>query len=119
MLVYVADDDAAIRELLCAVSRCEGHRAEGFSDGEALLQRVTVYQPDLILTDLQMPGLGGRRLVEELRRRPETAAIPVIVISGSEDEQDFPARHLVQGMVRKPFDLDEVIAAIAELARCR
>lgn len=68
--------------------------------------------PDVVTTDLMMPTMGGVELIERLRSEPQTAAIPIVVISGShETARDLQISGLVEAVVDKPFDA-------ATLARC-
>jgi two-component system nitrogen regulation response regulator NtrX len=87
-VVLVVDDDADIRLALEMILRYEGFAVWTAKDGRAALARLEEEQgrgerPDVVLTDVKMPGMDGLELLEELRRRP--AAPPVVMISGHGD----------------------------------
>ena len=78
--ILVVDDEAAAREAVVALLESWGHRAEGMGDGNAALQRASEARPDLVLTDLAMPGVDGLLLLRGLRdAQPDT---PVILLTG-------------------------------------
>ena len=78
--VLVVDDESAARDSVVALLESWGHRAEGLGDGNAALQRATEGRPDLVLSDLAMPGVDGLLLLRGLRdAQPDT---PVILLTG-------------------------------------
>lgn len=83
-------------------------------DGESALEIIGEERPDLILLDIEMPGMNGFDLCRRLRRDPETAAIAVIFLSGRTGEQDrATARELgAVDFIAKPFVADEVRAIV-------
>ena len=80
--------------------------------GAAALERVQESPPDLVVTDLMMPVMGGRELIQRLRADPETASIPILILSANS--------RLVLGeadaMLSKPFDLDDLLEQVHTLA---
>lgn len=109
----VVDDDPLIRACLSRLLESVGLVVAAAGDGRQALDllRGAGARPALVLTDLEMPVLGGRQLVAELRRTPELASLPVIVLSGSPER--CPGATL---QLPKPFDIDEVLHAVAVLA---
>jgi two-component system cell cycle sensor histidine kinase/response regulator CckA len=115
--VLVAEDEPAIRHAICRMLRGHGFRVlEASSGGEAL--RVAAEEPgriDLLLTDIRMPGIGGKELVQKLlETRPATR---VILMSGYTDDELLreelgDARHV---FLQKPFTARAVVAAVREL----
>jgi signal transduction histidine kinase len=90
--VVVADDDAAFRRVLTAMLTGIADRLIEAADGAEALAAVTAASPDLILADLQMPGVDGKALLERL-----PAGLPAIVITG----QDEPAPPRAAALLRK------------------
>ena len=121
--VLVVDDNADMRSY---ISRLLGARwsVEAVSDGAAALDAIRARKPDLVLTDVMMPGLGGFGLLRELRSDPNLRDLPVIVVSARAGEE---AR--VEGLdagaddyLTKPFSARELIARVnanLEMARIR
>ena len=81
-LVLVVDDDPATRELFANYLELEGYAIATASSGTAAMDDAVRLLPDLIVTDVLMPGPGGLHTMFVLSNTPETAEIPVIVVSG-------------------------------------
>jgi CheY-like chemotaxis protein len=78
----VVDDDLAARELLAAYLQPEGYTVVMVSSGAAAIEAAISVLPDLIVTDVLMPGAGGLQTLFVLKNTPETSKIPAIVVSG-------------------------------------
>ena len=81
-LVLIVDDDFASRELLANYLEPEGYAVVLVSSGTAAIQEARQTLPDLIVTDVLMPGPGGLQTLFVLKNTPETSEIPTIVVSG-------------------------------------
>jgi PAS domain S-box-containing protein len=95
----------------------DDYRVVTSADGEQALQRAQADPPDLVVTDLMMPRLGGDQLVAEMRARPRLMQVPVLVLSAKGDEA-LRARLLaesVQDYVTKPFSAHELRARVRNL----
>jgi len=112
--VLIVDDTSLVRELLRDFLASMGHELATAASGANALEVVPVFQPDVILTDMAMPGMSGADLLDALRRAGVT--VPVILISGT------PIT-VPQGffeLLRKPFDLQklgEVVTAAIDQRR--
>jgi signal transduction histidine kinase len=112
--VLLADDNADMREY---VTRLLGatYRVQAVSNGEDALQAAFAQPPDLILSDVMMPGLDGFGLLKELRAHPQTRTVPVIFLSaraGEESRVDGLAAGADDYLI-KPFTARELLARIA------
>jgi DNA-binding response OmpR family regulator len=102
----------------------ERYEVTAVADGEAALAAAKVTRPDLVLTDVMMPRLGGFGLLERLRGDPETKTIPIILLSARAGE-DARVEGLQQGAddyLVKPFSASELLARVEthlNLARVR
>ncbi|WP_437757175.1 response regulator [Sorangium sp. So ce1389] len=85
-LALVVEDAPVARELLCGILRALGLRVEEASDGREGLALARATPPDVVLTDLEMPYMGGLEMVAELRRSPALARVPVVVLTTAADE---------------------------------
>jgi CheY-like chemotaxis protein len=104
-LVFVVDDDAAIRETARMILEDEGYAAEVAGDGSAVLARLQRGPlPALILLDLTMPKMDGRELLVELEARPDLAAVPIVLMTASSATPETSA--LRYPLLRKPFGLE-------------
>jgi len=84
--ILIADDDPGTRELLTAMVEGLGHEAVAVPDGVAALAAIAERPPDLVLSDVSMPGLNGFELCRRLKVDPRTRLIPVVLITGIGEE---------------------------------
>ncbi|HET7094812.1 MAG TPA: response regulator [Thermomicrobiales bacterium] len=110
--ILVADDEADVRSLILALLEDEGYRVVVAANGRAAIDVVERRRPDLILMDVMMPMMDGREAARRLRERPESASIPIVLMSAVTSDALQPG---VQAFVAKPFDLDELLATIDRL----
>ncbi len=87
-MIYCVEDDAGIRELVVYTLQNTGMEARGFADGTALFSALRNEKPDLILLDIMLPGEDGISILRRLRSLPDTAAIPVILLTAKNTEYD-------------------------------
>ena len=110
--LLIVDDEVAIVEALQDVLSSEGYEVDTAFNGAEGLKRMGQQRPDLVLLDMMMPVMDGRELLHRMRQEPQLQAIPVIVMSAgriSEEERRISSRFLA-----KPFELDVLLATIAE-----
>jgi DNA-binding response OmpR family regulator len=85
--VVVADDDADIRALVTISAKKAGLEVvASVADGEQALRAITELRPDLAILDVAMPGLTGLEVCSQVRRSPDLADIPVLLLSAAVDE---------------------------------
>lgn len=84
MLVTLVDDDEAVRESVPDLVKVFGYAVSAFSSAEAFLASEAVEQTGCLILDVNMPGMGGRELFDELKRLGKD--IPVVFITAREDE---------------------------------
>jgi len=117
--VLVIDDDAHIRANVRRFLALEGHEVEEAADGRGGLAAARAGRFDIVLCDVMMPGLDGFGVLAALRGAPETAALPVVLISASA-EREAMRRGLelgAAGYIVKPFGFDELAAELAKHLR--
>jgi CheY-like chemotaxis protein len=112
----VVDDDSATRSLLRLILETEGYAVVEADHGEAALGLVGPDPvPNVIVTDIKMPVLDGVELIERLQSEARTAAIPIVVVSASDEARILEGSGRVAAVIRKPFDpavLAECIRAL-------
>ena len=81
-VALVVDDSMLIRYTVCRFLEGRGFAVESATNGVEALQILQRIQPDLIVTDMSMPKMSGSELITALKRNPETATIPIIVVAG-------------------------------------
>jgi CheY-like chemotaxis protein len=79
--VLLCDDDPVIREVLGMLLREHGYAATAVGRGRDAVDRAAAEHPDVILLDLRMPGMTGWEAIRELKARPQTSGIPIVVMS--------------------------------------
>ena len=107
--ILVVDDEADITEALQLYLELDGYETIPAYDGTEALSKAVEARPDLILTDITMPGLDGAELIERIRATPALRDTPIIAMSGKRR----PA--LAIPFFRKPFDPADLVAEIARL----
>jgi CheY-like chemotaxis protein len=117
-IVLVVEDDPDIREVLEEMLDAGGHQVVTASNGrEALAVLDRVASPCLVLLDLMMPVMSGFAFLEELERRPDRDRVSVLLISANAQVEQAARGTGVVGFVKKPFDLDDVLALVDDHAR--
>ncbi len=113
--ILVVDDDDDVRELLCRMLEQDGYAAAAASGGDQALRRIAAGAPDLVITDMVMPGMDGFEVMQRLRRlAPQTG---ILVMSGGGrlgfDRYLETARRLgASAVLRKPFTRAEMLDAV-------
>lgn len=114
--VLVIDDDVDVRWVIRRAVQADGHTVSEAGDGDEGLQRFVEQPPDLVITDILMPGREGIETIIELRRRrPE---LPILAISGgsrnTERDEVLESADLLGAtrVLPKPFALDQLRAVV-------
>jgi two-component system response regulator FixJ len=118
LLVYVVDDDEAVRESLSALLEAKGYTARSFGLARDFLAAAPTLRPGCLIADIRMPGMDGLELQRELTAR--SFRFPLIVITGHGDVP-LAVRAMKAGaidFIEKPFATEAIIASIdAAMAR--
>jgi len=119
-LILVVDDLAQNVRLLEAVLSPKGFRVAAAYSGEEALDALGREQPDVVLLDILMPGMDGYEVCRRIRQDPETAFLPVIMITASGEEEKVRAIEAgADDFVSKPFDQAELLARVRSLVRVK
>ncbi len=118
-LVMVVEDDAAIATMLRYNLEKSGYRVEEAVDGQEAVTRIAETKPDLVLLDWMLPTMSGIEVCRQIRRRPETRELPVIMVTARAEDQDA-VRGLNTGAddyITKPFSVEALLARVRALLR--
>jgi two-component system phosphate regulon response regulator PhoB len=118
-LVLIVEDEAALMTMLRYNLEKQGFRVEEAGDGEEALTRINELKPDMVLLDWMLPHLSGIEVCRQIRRRPATRELPVIMITARSEDQDA-VRGLNTGAddyVTKPFSTEALVARMRALMR--
>jgi CheY-like chemotaxis protein len=119
--VLVIDDDPATRTVVCAVLESAGHTVSEAADGDAGLAMFHAHSPDLVITDILMPGKDGIGTIHELRGT--NPGIKIIALSGDIRFEGPGIRKaaLLLGadeVIEKPFRHDELLRIVSQILAC-
>jgi DNA-binding response OmpR family regulator len=116
--IMVVEDEGYLRGLIRLALERAGYRVRDVADGEAALEAVAQRRPDLILLDVDLPGIDGFVVCQRLKEDPSTAGIPILMLTAMAEDADR-RRGLgvgADGYVAKPFGPFALLARIrAEL----
>lgn len=115
--VFVLDDDPAMVEAVMAVLGHDGFDVDGASDAAAALRAVLRNPPEVLVLDVNMPGLTGWEVCDILRRQPATAELPVLFLTGRGEVADRITAMQVGGSdhLTKPFRAEDLRARVRAL----
>jgi len=117
--VLVVEDEAALATMLRYNLEKQGFRVEEAVDGQEALTRISEGAPDIVLLDWMLPVMSGIEVCRQIRRRPATRDLPVIMVTARTEDQDA-VRGLNTGAddyITKPFNMDALLARMRALLR--
>jgi CheY-like chemotaxis protein len=106
----VVDDEEDVRQAICDILAFAGCEPVGASNGREALERLRERDFDLVVTDLQMPIMDGWQLIAAIRRDPDRAQLPIVVVS-AETERPVPTTYVLN----KPFEIRSLILLIGRV----
>jgi diguanylate cyclase (GGDEF)-like protein len=119
--VLVADDSEVVRAVLRMELEGQGHTVVTVGDGRAAIDACRAYRPDVVLLDVNMPGLDGYGVLAALQADEELRFVPVVFLT-SKDSTEYAVAALeagAQDYLRKPFEPVELAARVAAAARVK
>ena len=117
--ILIVEDEAPLLTLMRYNLEKQGFTVEEATDGQEALLRVAEARPDLILLDWMLPAMSGLEVCRQLRRRPNTRDLPIIMVTARTEDQDA-VRALDTGAddyIAKPFAMESLLARIRALLR--
>jgi CheY-like chemotaxis protein len=104
--ILVVDDEPDLRYLLRRIFERAGHEVTEANHGAAALDIALAEPPDLVVTDMMMPVMGGAELITRLRASPVTSGIPILAVTG-----DGQVAGAADTVLAKPAVPDQLVAA--------
>lgn len=116
-MIFIIDDDAAVRDSLRLLLECDGLEAIGFASAAAFLETARPTSADFLIVDLHMPGMDGIALLEELRRRGVN--LPALVITGRPGETSRRRAEAAGALalLEKPYPSERLLALVHRAQR--
>ena len=108
--VLIVDDEQDFREMLNLMMHKEGFETEMAEDGSDFLEKIDVFQPDLVTLDVMMPGLTTKEILEKLKEKkgnPRIILLTVVRYSDEEKNKIYEMGNVVD-YITKPFDFEEL-----------
>jgi len=117
--LLVVDDDPGLLRAVAETLRAEGYEVTTARRGADALVSIAESLPDLIVSDIRMPGMDGYELVRNLRASARTKLIPIVFLTAKDETTDRIAgfRSGVDAYLTKPFEPDELVAVVANILK--
>jgi len=115
--VLLVDDSVSVRRFVGQMLEKAGFSVVTAVDGQDALERLTAITVDVIITDLEMPRVNGYALIEDLRRRPATRDVPIVVLTtrAGEKHQSLARRLGIRHYVTKPVDEQAFVGLVESI----
>ena len=117
--IMIVEDDASLAELLVEELEAEGHEARAFESAESALDALDAFEPDVVVSDLQLPGVDGLTLVEQLRDRHAAPSVLMISAYGTVDRAVAALKAGAENFLTKPLDMDHFTLSVERLLNTR
>ena len=117
--VLVVEDDDGLRETLAEILADDGHEVRVASDGEAALETIEEWSPEIVVLDLMMPRMDGFAFRERQRDAEGARPPKLLLVSAARDVETAAAELDADGWLFKPFGLQDVISSVRGLLEDR
>ena len=117
-IALVVDDSMLIRYTVCRFLEQRGFSVESATNGVEAVELLTRVEPDLIITDMQMPEMSGSELITALKSQRKTAMVPIIVVAGRSSGYDESEKR-ADFTIFKDIDIDTQLDNALEAVRGR
>lgn len=116
--ILLVEDTPSEQELIATYLQDSGYSIISASNGEEALKKLANHKPDVVLTDLVMPGMSGLELCRSLKKNPETQQLPVIACTSKDQELDklWGMKQGIDVYLTKPFTREEILRAVRSVA---
>ncbi|WP_088227472.1 response regulator [Desulfosporosinus sp. FKB] len=111
--ILVVEDNAAIGRVIQLALEENGHFVQLCKSGNEAIDLLSKQTPDLVMTDIQLPGKSGKEIIEKMRSENHLIKVPAIIMTASlPDNRIFPEESLYQGLISKPFELEQLKSTV-------
>ena len=113
--VLVVDDNEFMLTMMSYILDNEGYQVETSTHAFGLMDHINVYQPNLIILDVQLPDGDGRELCRQIKETANMSEISVVMCSGLDEVQDcYNQQGPPDGILHKPFDMRQLLNLLSE-----
>lgn len=113
-MILIADDDSDFAENCSMMLESHGYDVNVVPNGAQALDRISSRQPELLISDCSMPGMGGLELSQQLRASAAARDLPILLMSGSLQCQVAPGKSY-DAFLRKPFLAEDLLMQVRKL----
>jgi DNA-binding response OmpR family regulator len=115
--ITIVEDEPFIVEALSFLLKREGYAVQSVSDGATAVEFIKSEMPNLVILDIMLPNVSGMKILEDIRATPETASLPVLMLTAKGQKKDRRAAEDagVSRFMTKPFDNDELVQSIKSM----
>jgi CheY-like chemotaxis protein len=113
--LLLVDDDPSLLETLGDFLRFEGYQVLGASSGEDALVKMRPFQPDLIILDMGMPGMGGVGFLDRITNPDGSTLVPVLVLTARASMAEYFADKQIAGFIAKPCDPSDLLMEVGRI----
>ena len=116
--IMVVDDEQDIREMIDLMMKKEGFETETAFDGLNFLEKIDIFQPDIVTLDVMMPGLTTKEILEKLKEKKSNPKVLLLTVVRFSEEEKRKIMNMgnVIGYITKPFEFDDLIKAVKKHA---
>ena len=111
--LLIFDDDKSILEVISIIFEENGYKVEISETSHDIIQKVTEFQPDVILMDNWIPNIGGVEATKLLKNHEDFKHIPVIYVTANNDIEMLAQKAKADDFVAKPFNLEDLEEKVA------
>lgn len=115
--LLLADDSRTIQKVVELILADENFEIKAFNDGEQAFKAIESFAPDIVLADIEIPGLNGYKLCEKIKNNAATSHLPVILLAGAFEpfDEEYSKAVGADDYIIKPFESRELIAKVKSL----
>jgi DNA-binding response OmpR family regulator len=110
--ILVVDDDQDILSVMTISLKDKGYDVEGTLNGKEIINRVSIFKPDLIFMDIVLSDTNGKEICKKLKQTKKTSSIPIILISAHKQVKEIIRECGANGFINKPFDNEDLLYGI-------
>ncbi len=116
--ILVVEDTPSAQQLLNQYLQESGYNVINANNGKEALDKVNQQKPDVVITDLVMPGMSGLELCRSLKKDPNTKKLPVIACTSKDQELDrlWGMKQGIDIYITKPYSKEEIIRAVRSVS---